>query len=328
MATPLVAYTRITRHERCLIEGYLRGGYSLGRIACILRRSKSSISCEVHRKGMTRESYTAAKAEKDAENKRRFRGRVSKVRGVLKTALEILLPLRWSPEQISRYLKKRFPTTEPLSISVEGIYQYIYRFRKCGYARYLRRRRKKRRHKRISANPRRGPIRGGRSIRERDAEIELRLTPGHWEGDLIIGKGGQSAIATLVERFTRKVMIIKVSGRSSIEVVSALIERLSTLAPHMRKSLTYDRGAEMAQHLILEQATGMLVYFAHPGCPWERGTNENTNALIRDFFPKGTDFNLVTAKELAAVEELLNNRPRKVLGFRTPRECFDEAVAP
>jgi len=233
-----------------------------------------------------------------------------------------LSPDRWSPEQISKYLKINYKTLPELHISPEAIYQYVYR--SPHRDKYSQRLRSKRRSRRLRkpGGVKRGGIRNRVSIRARSSEIEARQTPGHWEGDLLMEKEQKSAIGTLVERTTRFVIIVPIPSKDSTSVVNAFLAALEGFPPSLKKSLTYDQGTEMAQHERFTQLSGMQVYFADPGCPWQRGSNENTNGLIREFFPKGTDLNQVSKDELKQAQELLNTRPRKVLGFSTPKKCL------
>jgi len=164
------------------------------------------------------------------------------------------------------------------------------------------------------------------SIEERPKEVENRIIPGHWEGDLIIGKNNRSALGTLVERTTRTTILIPVKSREAEIVAKAFAKEVKKLPQQMKLSMTYDQGREMAQHKLFTKITGVKVYFAHPSSPWERGTNENTNGLIRQFFPKGTDFNKVSRYEVKKAQDLLNGRPRKALGFQKPYEVFEQLI--
>ena len=164
------------------------------------------------------------------------------------------------------------------------------------------------------------------SIEERPKEVEERIVPGHWEGDLIIGKGHKTAIGTIVERTTRLVILVPLKSRMASDVRKAFAREIKRLPKQLRLSMTYDQGREMSQHKLFTKQTNMQVYFAHPHSPWERGTNENTNMLIRDFFPKGTDFGGLSRYRIKKVQELLNERPRKVLEWRSPQEVFSELL--
>ncbi len=239
----------------------------------------------------------------------------------------------WSPEQIAQKLKERY-TNKDMHISHEAIYQYIYILPRGTLKKTLtdglRQQRKYRRIQRKSELDieTRGKISDMLSIHERPPEVAHRTIPGHWEGDLVLGKYKRSAIATLVERTTRYTLLVALpTGKDAYAVREALQDALKGVPEHLKKTLTYDQGKEMSQHKQFTIDTGIQVYFADPASPWQRGTNENTNGLIRQFFPKGTDFSLVTKKELRRVQDLLNGRPRKCIGFAFPKEKFYDLCA-
>ena len=244
--------------------------------------------------------------------------------------MEEKLKLGWSPEQISYRIREEYPTRTDMRISYESIYKYIYyeakgteRQRLISYLPY----KKKRRYGGSKRTVYLGVIIDRVSIDERPETIENRNEIGHWEGDLIVGKGQKSAIGTLVERATRFTLIVHLESRKSKDVVNAFSTALQTLPDILLKTLTYDNGIEMSEHKHFTYRTKMPVYFAHPYSSWERGTNENTNGLIRRFFPKKTDFNKVSADQLKEVERLLNSRPRKVISWRTPEEELKRLIA-
>jgi len=240
--------------------------------------------------------------------------------------------MQWSPVQIAESLKIEYPDDMTMHISPESIYTYIYVLPKGSLKkellRCLRHPRKRRHYRRNPADkPAIEPkIENMLSIEERPKEVESRTVPGHWEGDLIIGKNRQSALGTLVERTTRTVLLVPLKNRTAPTVADAFAKTVKKLPREMKLSLTYDQGREMASHKLFTNTTGIKVYFAHPRSPWERGTNENTNGLIRQYFPKGTDFNQVTLKEIKLAQHRLNGRPRKALGFRKPYEVFKELI--
>jgi len=229
------------------------------------------------------------------------------------------LQLRWSPRQIARRMR----------ISHEAIYQWIAvqprGTLKREIAACLRQGRADRR-KRSRAPERRGKITAMVSIEERPAEVSGREVPGHWEGDLLVGQRNQSALGTIVERTTRFTLLAPLSSKGAAEVRRSFARRIRTLPDHLARSLTYDQGKEMAEHAQFTAETGVQVSFAHPHSPWERGTNEHTNGLLRQFFPKGTDLSAVSRREILRVQDLLNGRPRAVLHWRTPAEAFGELV--
>jgi transposase, IS30 family len=237
------------------------------------------------------------------------------------------LKLRWSPKQISLWLEESQP--KHLQVSAETIYQYIYLLPrgelKKELIRYLRHK-KPNRKKRAGKDEKRGAIVDMISIEERPAEVADRTVPGHWEGDLIIGKDHQSAIATIVERQTRYVLLVHLKSYDAETVRKTIARRMKTLPESLRKSVTWDQGKEMAQHKQFTIQTGMKVYFCNPASPWQRGTNENTNMLIRGFFPKGTDFNKVSPQKLTFVQHALNERPRETLGFKTPKQALNKLL--
>jgi IS30 family transposase len=235
------------------------------------------------------------------------------------------MQLLWSPYQISKQMTKDIG----LTVSHETIYQYIYVQTKGELKKELTaylRQRKPRRQSRKLETEKRGTIPDMISISQRPVEVEDRIIPGHWEGDLIVGKDHKSAIGTLVERSTRYCLLVHLEEKDAESVRKAFAKKIKELPRDLTKTLTYDRGKEMAQHKKFTMATKMQVYFCDPHSPWQRGTNENTNGLIRGFFPKGTDFNLVTKEKLNWVQNALNERPRQTLEFNTPKETFNSLL--
>ncbi len=319
-------YTRLMIEEREKIHLQINEGKSNRDIADSLGRSHSTICREIHRFS-TRFEYSPSKAHQLANKATLKKGRKS----IMETRPELLSDVfqklieDYSPEQISKKFKIE-NADEPLKwISHETIYKYIYatpkgELKKLMIA-HLRSKRKLRKD-RSQAHQRRGGIPDATPISERPKEVDARLVPGHWEGDLIIGKNHKSALGTLVERTTRLTILVPVKGKDAKTVREAFAEVFSEIDSEMKKSMTYDRGLEMAEHKVLTEQTGVKVYFADPSSPWQRGTNENTNGLIRQYFPKGTDFSKVTLKEIKFAQDRLNNRPRKVLNWSTPLEEF------
>jgi transposase, IS30 family len=250
----------------------------------------------------------------------------------LRRAVERMLRAKMSPDQISERLEMDYPDDMTMRISPEAIYQYIYVLPKgqlkAALVKGLRQERKRRRKRRKPGAPEetRGKIADMLSIEERPAEVADRIVPGHWEGDLILGRYKASAIVTLVERVTRFTLILKLDAKDAESVRKAMSRVVSRLPAELKRSLTYDQGKEMSEHKLFASATGMKVYFAHPASPWERGTNENTNGLIRQYFPKGTDFREVSARDIKKCQDSLNARPRKTLGYYTPSEMFGELM--
>ena len=302
------------------------------RIGCVV----STISRELMRGKDSQGNYRATYAHKKATSRIRSRklGKRKILQNVeLQKYIHRGLIQTWSPQQIVTKLKEVY-TDETMHISHEAIYQYIYVLPrgslKKALVEGLRQKRKYRHTQRQKEQDEemRGKIKDMLSIHERPKEVADRTIPGHWEGDLIIGKYKRSAVATLVERTTRYTMIVPLPyGKDALAVREALTKKLQSMPSHLVKTLTYDQGKEMSQHRQFTIDTGMQVYFADPASPWQRGTNENTNGLIRQFFPKGTDFSLVTDEEIQRTEDLLNGRPRKCIDWKFPKDVFYGLVA-
>lgn len=316
--------------ERIKIETYHYEEYSVSEIARKLNRNKSTISRELARFPL---SYSAYKARIQTGYFQRFRRKwQSKIdqNPALKNEVFSLLKKRWSPVQISLYLKQKYRGDKSMNVSHETIYTYIYILGRGELKKelisLLRQKKKTRRRSRARNGARKKNLEMI-SIEERPKSVLDRSLPGDWEGDLIIGKNHQSAVGTLVERKTRALILVHLGKSYGPKKVRRAFEKaFENLPEQMRISLTYDRGTEMSEHKLFTENTKMKVYFCHPASPWQRGTCENTNGLIRDYFPKGTDFSKVTKKELKRVQDELNERPRKTLGFRTPKEVFNEEV--
>ncbi|OGL67796.1 transposase [Candidatus Uhrbacteria bacterium RIFCSPLOWO2_01_FULL_47_24] len=325
-------YHRLSEGEREEISRMLAQGCSFGDIARFLGRSVSTVSNEVSAGGCNRYVYRAATAHRRAQRKARKRKlwkRKILLEPRMRRYVQAKLRLRWSPEEIARKIAKEYPLDMTMRISPEAIYSYLYVLPRGALKKELLaclRRERKRRHTRRSHAQEavgRGQILDMLSIEERPAEVADRIIPGHWEGDLLIGKNRQSALGSLVERTTRTTILVPLKDRTAETVRKAFAKEAKKIPLHMRLSLTYDQGKEMAGHKLFTKDTRMQVYFAHPASPWERGTNENTNGLIRQFFPKGTDFSKISRREVKHVQHLLNGRPRKVLDYATPYEIFN-----
>jgi IS30 family transposase len=321
---------RLRGREREEISRGLRGGESIRHIAGRLKRAPSTVSREIRRNGGPGE-YRAFRAQ-EASRVRERRPRPTRLarRPRLRAEIERMLRLRWSPVQISRRLRLEHPADEEMRVSHETIYRALYiqgrgELRR-ELAACLRTGRAQRRAQ--ASQPDRGRMAGMVLISERPAEIADRAVPGHWEGDLVLGRAGKSAIATLVERRTRYVLLAALpGGRTAPEVRDALVEAVTTLPARLCRSLTWDRGHEMAEHQRFTVDTGVAVYFCDPHSPWQRGTNENTNGLLRQYLPRSVDLRDLTQEGLDAIAEELNGRPRQTLGWRSPSEAFAEAVA-
>ena len=321
---------RLSGAEREEISRSLRAGESLRRIAGRLGRQPSTVSREVAANG-GRRRYRAYLAE-DRAFRRARRPRRAKLahNQRLRRAVERLLVERWSPQQIAWQLRHDHPHDPEMWVSHETIDQSLFvqgrGALRAELTRCLRTGRARRRPAgRVKPS---GQLRDMVLLSERPAEVEDRAVPGHWEGDLIIGKGTRSAIGTLVERQTRFVILVALPhGRTAEVVRTALAERILTLPSQLRRSLTWDRGSEMAEHVRFTVDTGVQVYFCDPHSPWQRGSNENTNGLLRQYFPKGTDLSVHGQAHLDAVARELNGRPRQTLGWMKPSEALAKVVA-
>lgn len=316
--------------EREVISRGLASGDSIRAIARQLDRPASTVSREIARNG-GRNRYRALVAEERAL-KQGLRPKVCRLaeHERLRSVVAMKLQQQWSPEQISGWLRRTYPLETSMQISHETIYRSLFiqarGVLKKELIHHLRTRRVMRRAKSSTTNGQaRGQIVDAVSIRERPASVEDRAIPGHWEGDLIAGTNN-SYIATLVERTSRFTMLVKVPGKDTARVVQALKRAMRNLPEHVRKSLTWDRGMELAAHKCLTIATNIDVYFCDPQSPWQRGTNENTNRLIRQYLPKGTDISIHTQPQLNRIASRLNQRPRKTLRFETPGEVFSRVL--
>ena len=321
----------LTLSEREEISRGVAAGQSLRWIAASLGRAPSTVSREIKRNG-GRHRYRASQADQAAWD-RAHRPKTCKL--VENRALALIvaekLRLQWAPEQIAGWLKHMYTDNEHMQVSHETIYKSLFiqargalKKELLQHLRKTRAMRRSRHHTQKTDNH--GRITNAVSIRERPAEAEDRAVPGHWEGDLIMGSNN-SQIATLVERHTRYVMLVRVKSKDTKTVINALIKHAHKLPRELYKSLTWDRGKEMADHQRFSLDTNVKVYFCDPQSPWQRGSNENTNGLLRQYFPKGMDLSNVHQNRLNAVARRLNERPRKTLDYRTPAERFGQCVA-
>ena len=321
----------LTLAEREEISRGIACDLSLQAIATRLKRAPSTISREVRRNGGLK-CYRASQADQAAWDRAR---RPKPCKLVINRALARIVAKKlrrfWSPEQIAGWLKQEHPEDESHQVSHETIYRSLYIQARGALKKELQQHLRTRRAMRRSRHKHPGDTGQGQitntvSISERPASVEDRAVPGHWEGDLIIGTNN-SQVATLVERHTRYLMLAKVSGKDTETVVNALIKQAHKLPRELYQSLTWDRGKEMADHQRFTLATDIKVYFCDPQSPWQRGSNENTNGLLRQYFPKGTDLSVHSQAKLNAVARQLNERPRKTLDYETPAQRFNQCVA-
>src|SRR5690349_16611363 len=333
IAPPVRCRSRLalTLAEREDISRGIAGGSSIRQIARGLNRAASTVSREVTRHG-GRSQYRAGRADSQAwESARRPKPCLLSLHQELRNIVASKLLLDWSPKQISGWLKTEYLNNQSLRVSHETIYRSLFiqarGALKKALIQHLRSKRRIRRSRHASIHGHsQGRIVDAISIRERPAEIEDRAVPGHWEGDLLRG-AGNSHVATLVERHSRFAMLVKVPSKDTAAVTAALSRHVRRLPATLRRSLTWDRGLEMAQHKNFSVATDVKVYFCDPQSPWQRGTNENTNLLLRQYFPRGTDLSAYSQAQLDQVSLRLNQRPRKTLGFEAPARKLQASVA-
>jgi IS30 family transposase len=321
----------LTLAEREDISRGIASGSSMGVIAQRLQRAVSTVSREVARHG-GRPQYRASEADQQAwESALRPKACRLALHEKLRTLVASKLMQDWSPEQISGWRKQSYPDDESLRVSHETIYRSLFiqarGALKKALIQHLRSKRRIRRSRHSSVHGHsQGKIVDAISIRERPAEVEDRAVPGHWEGDLLRG-AGNSHVVTLVERRSRFCMLVKTPGKDSSTVVAVLSQHVGQLPAELRRSLTWDRGLEMAQHKTFTMATDMQVYFCDPQSPWQRGSNENTNGLLRQYLPKKADLSHFTQSDLDKIALRLNQRPRETLGFETPASRLRATVA-
>lgn len=321
-------YTHLSREERESIGLLWAQGHTSSAVGRMMRRNSSTIRRELNRVRPRYLGYSPLRAEDDAREKRLLPRRTRKLDHLpLQRLVHRKLKLCWSPEQIAHHLKRHYPGDTAMQVSHEAIYTYIYVLPRGALRRelisYLRQGRRGRQRRKRSTDAR-GRIPNIVGIRERPKAVAHRTVPGHWESDLLIGKDHASAIGTLVERTTRTTILVPLRAKDAVTVRKAFARTVKRLPREVFRSITHDRGTEMYEHELFTRDTQVQVYFADPYSPWQRGTNENTNGLIRQFFPKGTDFSRVPHKELKRVQRLLNQRPRETLHWRTPQEVFTQ----
>lgn len=330
-------YRRLSGREREEISRGLAAGKTQEEIADMLERDPGTISREINRNS-GRSGYRAfsagRRAAQAASSRQYGKRRISREKR-LRAYVFAGLRRRWSPREIVKRMRKEYPYDMDMRISHEAIYQYIYVLPRGTLKQTLiKALRQERKYRRKKDSPKgttaetRGKIADMLSIEERPKEVADRAVPGHWEGDLIMGKHKRTALGTLVERTTRYTILVPLGKhKDAVSVRKAYARALRFVPEELAKTLTYDQGKEMSEHKAFTIDTGIQVYFAHPASPWERGTNENTNGLIRQYFPKGTEFDKIPTREIKRVQRQLNDRPRAVLNYLKPDEVFNELVA-
>jgi len=326
-------YRQLQPEDRVTLASLKQQNYSVREIARVLARSASTISRELRRNASAGQ-YSSAAAQQSCQHRRRQGRPVRKLHpeAILFDLVQHLLRQRWSPEQIALTLARICPKGHELRVSHETIYHCIYaqpvgelRKELIACLRHAHNKRVPRR----KGQDRRGQIPDMLSIHLRPPEVQDRQFPGHWEGDLIKGEGNASAVGTLVERTSRLLILVKLphsKPASAANVLQAFSDKLNAIAQPMRQSLTYDQGREMALHKKLTEQTGVAVYFCDPHSPWQRGSNENTNGLVRQYLPKGTDLSVYSQEQLDAIADQINGRPRKGLGVRSPLAVYRELL--
>lgn len=314
-----MSYNHLTQEERYLIHAHKTTGKSIPEISIILGRNKTSIYREISRNTGGR-GYRPKQAHEMASERLNSKPKAIKMTSTLVTKIDDKIKLDWSPEQISGRLLK----DDNISISHETIYQHILKDKQDGGDLYTHLRCQKKNRKRYGSksHDKRGQIKDKTSIEDRPQIVEEKTRKGDWEGDLVIGKNHQRALVTLVDRKTKKAKIAVVDSKEAVGVAKAVTKLLKNEVSH---TVTFDNGKEFAHHKKMARKTGAKIYFAHPYSSWERGLNENTNGLIRQYFPKGSCFQDITEDDVNRVEEILNNRPRKSLGYLTPNEVYTGA---
>ena len=324
-------YTRLSFQDREEISRGIWARESFADIAERINRPTSTVSREIWSNNKYKWCYRAEKAQKRTEELRKQGRRPGKIDSneKLKSYVYDKLETEWSPEEIARRIELDYPEDKSMRISHETIYQHLYCLPRGELKKELMkglRQERKMRQPRKYAHYRKQRIQDIISISERPEEARDRIIPGHWEGDLIVGKNHKSALGTLVERTTRLTLLVPLKAKNAFNVRKSFAKKFKEIPKQFKKTLTYDRGTEMSQHKIFTEETKIQVYFADPYSPWQRGTNENTNGLIRQYFPKGTDFRKVSRYEIKKAEQRLNSRPRKVLDYYTPSEKFYQLI--
>jgi len=325
-------YEQLGPEDRVVIASLRLQGKGVRETARVIGRSPSTVSRELHRNGDGLGGYGSQQAMAQHALRRRAARQSRKLASdsLNWSVVCTLLHWRWSPQQIAATLKRVFPQQPERHVSHETIYTTIYAHPKGELRRELialLRRRQSKRMPRSRGEDRRGQIPDMVSIHVRPPEVQDRAMPGHWEGDLIKGAGNKSAVGVLVERSSRLVLLARMPDATAESALAAFTIKFRSIAEPMRVSLTYDQGKEMMRHKELAAATGLRVYFCDPHSPWQKPTCENTNGLLRDYLPKGTDLSVYTQAELDAIADSMNNRPRQTLGWDTPLQVFGRMLA-
>jgi IS30 family transposase len=325
-------YNRLTLTDREEISRGLAAGWTCSHIAHNIHRSVSTVSREVKGNCRYKRCYRAVTANEKAKDTRHRQKQLKKleINEQLRSYVLEKLKLKWSPEEIAKRLQTDYATDIDMRASYETIYTYLYCLPRGSLKKELLkclRQERKYRHSRKAIHAKRSTITDFLSISERPEEVKGRIIPGHWEGDLIMGsKRSNTAMGTLVERTTRYLLLVPLPAHDALTVRIEFAKALKHIPKFLKKSLTYDRGTEMVQHKLFTQNTKIQVYFADPHSPWQRGTNENTNGLIRQYFPKGIDFRNVSSQEIRKAQNQLNDRPRKALEYLKPDEAFSQLL--
>jgi IS30 family transposase len=320
-------YSHLSAIEREEISRGIAMGYPMQSMARQLGRSTSTVSRELRRNAKRPEGYRAALAQWRAQRRAQIARRPRKLsNGWLRHYVSRRLGQGWSPQQIAARLRREYPEDMGKRISHETIYAAIYIVARGELRRTLigcLRQQRKVRRRRYRSGHKRGEIANLTPIGARPAEVQTRLVPGHWEGDVLKGRANGSAVGSLVERTTRLVLLARITALDSRSVVQGFARKLQRIPQPLRKSMTYDQGREMARHELLSTKLRLTVYFADPHSPWQRGTNENTNGLLRQYLPKSTNLAALSQRELNAIATRLNNRPRQTLNWMTPNEAWE-----
>jgi IS30 family transposase len=317
-------YKQLSVEERCQIAVGLGQGLSRRAIARLLKRPSSTVIREINRNARA-VAYVPQDAQERCRKRKPHPAKKLATNWKLWKEVQALMRKGWSPEQVAGKLKRMHPDTADMQVSHETIYAHIYAHPR-GELRTelikLLRKSRKTRKPRARGKDRRGQLQDITPIAQRPKDVETRAVPGHWEGDLIKGKGNRSSVGTLVERTSRYVILVKLEDATAATVHQGFVREMKDVPETLRLSLTYDRGKEMALHKRVASDLNLTVYFADPHAPWQRGSNENTNGLVREYLPKGSDLSVYSQAELNAIAEHLNTRPRKKLGFLTPDEVY------